>query len=108
MASSLHGEGIINSLIDNLKFEAHLPFYRYCGPGTRLKENLAAGVKPLNKLDSHCRDHDIAYSQSSDISKRHEADRILIQQAIERLQSKDSGLYEKISSSLVKNIMREK
>jgi len=28
------GRGIINSLINSLPFEAHVPGYQFCGPGT--------------------------------------------------------------------------
>lgn len=27
---------LVNKAIDALPFEAHLPFYSYCGPGTKL------------------------------------------------------------------------
>lgn len=43
------GRGLINSLIDNLKFEAHIPGYHFCGPGTNLKKRLAGGDSEINK-----------------------------------------------------------
>ncbi len=48
--------------------------YHYAGPGTDLDLNLEKGVKPINELDEVAMDHDIAYSNSSDIGKRRDAD----------------------------------
>jgi hypothetical protein len=49
----------------NLPFEVHLPGYNYCGPGTKLKQRLARGDKPVNRVDAICQQHDIDYSNSS-------------------------------------------
>ena len=46
------GSGLINSLIDNMPIEAHLPGMQYAGPGTNLDLKLLQGVKPSNKLDA--------------------------------------------------------
>jgi hypothetical protein len=55
------GKSLLNSVINRLPFEAHIPRYSYCGPGTKLKERLARRDKGINPLDSACRTHDIAY-----------------------------------------------
>lgn len=58
----------------NLPFEAHIPGYSYCGPGTKLKERLKRGDKPVNRVDEICKNHDIAYSKSQSSSDIHNAD----------------------------------
>jgi hypothetical protein len=58
------GKGLINLFINKSPFEAHLPGgYRFCGPGTRLKDAGQAGINPL---DEACKRHDIAYSNFKD------------------------------------------
>lgn len=102
------GAGVLNSIINRLPFELHLPGYSYCGPGTRLKERLSRGDPPKNKLDSFCRDHDIAYSQSQDLKQRHQADKILENRAWERVKANDSSFGEKTSAWVVTNAMKVK
>ncbi|KAK9681122.1 Phospholipase A2-like domain [Popillia japonica] len=72
------GSGLVDSLINKLPIELHLPGYQYCGPGTKLQKRLERGDSGINPLDQACKDHDIAYSQSKDLKQRHEADRILV------------------------------
>jgi len=58
----ISGKGLVNSLINNLPFEIHLPGgYQYAGPGTNLELKLEKGVKPKNKLDEAAMFHDLAY-----------------------------------------------
>lgn len=103
------GAGVINSIINKLPFEAHIPGgYRYCGPGTFLEERLRRGDKGINQLDEACKLHDIAYSQSSNLDTRHKADQILIDKAWQRFKSDDASLGEKAASYFVTNIMKAK
>lgn len=102
------GGGLINNLINSLPVELHLPGYQFCGPGTKLKERLERGEKGINPLDAACREHDIAYSQSKDINKRHVADRILSDRAWSRVKSKDSSFTERANGWLVTNAMKAK
>ncbi|CAH2004924.1 unnamed protein product [Acanthoscelides obtectus] len=74
------GGGFVDTLIDKLPFEVHLPSYQFCGPGTRLQKRLALGQKGNNKLDAACLQYDIAY-QKSDFTARHVADYQLEQDA---------------------------
>ncbi|KAJ8981995.1 hypothetical protein NQ317_013649 [Molorchus minor] len=102
------GRGIVNTLINKLPFELHLPGgYQYCGPGTKLQKRLARGDPGINELDKACKQHDIAYSQS-DLAARHKADYQLEQTAWERVKSKDAGIGEKAAAWLVTNIMKGK
>jgi hypothetical protein len=102
------GSGLINSVINKLPFELHLPGYQYCGPGTNLKKRLARGDKGINQLDSACREHDIAYDRSNSKADRNKADYILENRAWERFKSKDSNLREKAAAWGVTNAMKIK
>lgn len=98
----------MNSIINKLPVELHLPGYQYCGPGTKLDKRLARGDLGINQLDQACKEHDIAYSQHKDISKRHQADKALINRAWERVKAKDSNLQERAAALLVTNMMKAK
>lgn len=102
------GGGFVNNLINKLPLELHLPGYQFCGPGTKLEKRLARGDKGINLLDSACREHDIAYSQSKDIDKRHQADQILAEKAWQRVKSKDSNWKERANAWFVTNAMKAK
>lgn len=106
--SAKTGSGFINKLIDNLPFELHIPTYRYCGPGTRLSKRLSRGDIGVNPLDEACKEHDIAYSRSKDISSRHEADKVLAEKAYQRFKASDSSVGEKISALGVAGAMKVK
>jgi hypothetical protein len=102
------GCGLINSVINKLPIELHLPGYQYCGPGTNLKKRLARGDKGINLLDSACREHDIAYSHSNSIADRNEADHILENRAWERFKAPDSDYKEKAAAWGVTSAMKVK
>lgn len=91
---SRYGRGILNTIINKLPFELHIPGmlsyhnndifypfdvatsyydniiivstkgYQYAGPGTHLKKRLARGDPGINPLDAACEAHDIAYAQN--------------------------------------------
>lgn len=92
------GTGLINTLVNKLPFELHLPGYQYCGPGTKLEKRLARGDVGVNQLDRACKEHDIAYNQYQDTTNRQKADRILAEKAWQRVKSSDSSLGEKAAS----------
>lgn len=89
------GCGIIDSLINNLPFELHIPGYQYCGPGTKLEKRLLRGDKGINKLDEACMYHDIAYNDT-DLNVRHKADLQLLNMAKNRLKSKQAKRGKKL------------
>lgn len=103
----MRGGGLVNSLINILPFELHLPGYNYCGPGTRLKKRLLRGDQGINQLDNACMQHDIAYN-SNNLEDRHRADLELLSMAKQRLQSKNAGKGEKLASWLVSKVMKTK
>jgi len=102
------GGGFLNKLINKLPFEAHLPGYNYCGPGTRLEERLSKNIPGVNKLDDACKSHDIAYSKSNDLSERRQTDKILEDEAWERVKSKDASFREKSAALVVTAAMKAK
>lgn len=71
---------VLDSLIDLLPFQMHIPTYEFCGPGTRLQQQ--DSCKPKNKLDEACHSHDLAYANNED---RRRADRILADKAFARM-----------------------
>jgi hypothetical protein len=103
------GRGLVNSLINSLPVELHLPGYQYCGPGTKLQKRLKRGDNGVNPLDAACRVHDIAYSvNNNNLEARHKADYELEQKAWNRVKSKDANFGEKAAAWLVTNIMKVK
>lgn len=108
MSTLKQGSGVVNSLINKLPFEVHLPGYQYCGPGTKLEKRLKRGDPGINDLDRSCREHDIAYSKSSNLRDRHRADYELEQRAWERVKSKDANWKDKAAAWAVVNTMKVK
>lgn len=106
--TSKRGRGILNTLIDKLPIELHLPGYNFCGPGTKLKKRLERGDTGINPLDEACKEHDIYYSQHHNKIERHKADKILAEKAWQRVKSKDAKFGERASAWLVTNAMKVK
>lgn len=71
---------------------------------TRLKR----GDTGINELDAACKEHDIAYSQNSDITERLKADKTLQRKAWKRVKSKTSSFGEKAAALLVTAAMKGK
>lgn len=101
------GSGIVNTVINKLPFELHIPGYQYCGPGTRLQERLTRGDSGINPLDAACKEHDIAYSKSNNLHNRHEADKILSAKAWKRVKQ-SASLKEKLAALSVTAAMKTK
>lgn len=104
----MKGRGLLNSIINHLPFELHLPGYNYCGPGTKLHKRLQRGDKGVNELDNACMQHDIAYDKYSNLTDRHRADLELYKMAKQRLKSKGVGKGEKLASWIVSKVMKSK
>lgn len=102
------GKGIFNSLISHIPFPLHIPTYKYCGPNTNIKENIAKNIQPKNKLDSYCKEHDIFYLNNPDTAARNRADLKLADQAWSRVKSSDASLGEKAVAYAVTNLMKAK
>lgn len=108
MRRSRRGGSILNRLINSLPVELHIPGYRFCGPGTRLKKRLARGDRGINPLDESCRAHDIAYSNFKNLDQRHKADAILAQEALRRAHSSDASFGERLAARAVASAMNVK
>lgn len=102
---TVEGGGVLNKLINKLPFEAHIPGYNYCGPGTNLDLRLARGDPGINKLDSACKEHDIAYRNYQDLERRHIADRILAEKAKRRIYARDASFGERLASLGVSSLI---
>jgi len=103
------GRGLVNTVINKLPFELHLPGYQYCGPGTKLAKRLARGDPGINPLDQACKEHDIAYSRNREsVEARNTADRVLADKAWKRVFAKDASLGEKAAAYSVTNAMKLK
>lgn len=99
---------VVNSVIDAIPVELHIPGYQYCGAGTKLAKRLARGDLGINKLDQACKAHDIAYSIYSDTPNRSVADSILAHQAWKRVKSSDASLGERAAALTVAAAMKAK
>ena len=104
-----YGRGLVNSVINKLPVELHIPGYQYCGPGTKLQKRLQRGDPGINPLDVACKEHDIVYSQNKEnLAARHAADKKLAKQALKRVFAKDSSVGEKAAALGVSSVMRVK
>lgn len=101
-------DGLLNWIINILPFELHIPGYNYCGPGTKLQKRLDRGDRGINKLDEYCKEHDIAYSKSTNLCDRRKADKVLMNMAEQRALASDSGIGEKLAAKLVHKVMLAK
>ena len=72
---------VVNVLLPG---EKHLPFMRYCGPGTRLDLKLNTdgtpkpGCEPVDWVDEAALKHDLAYSRHGDLQNKNKADKEII------------------------------
>ncbi|OXU16651.1 hypothetical protein TSAR_013133 [Trichomalopsis sarcophagae] len=95
-ASFMHqkkGTGLVNTLINKLPIELHVPGYQYCGPFTKLIKRLARGDSGINPLDTACKEHDIAY---------------LAEKTWQKVKSRNAGLKEKATAFAIANTMKLK
>lgn len=105
----MNKDAIVENIIDHLPFEAHWPGYHYLGPGTKLEERLKEGDEGINQLDKAAKQHDIAYSTSTDINDRLKADKILENRAWNRVKSEDAPFFqEKVPAYVTTNLMKVK
>jgi hypothetical protein len=102
------GKGLLNTFINKLPFELHVPGYRYLGPGTKLDDKLAKNTSGINLLDEAAKQHDIAYSRHKDLESRHRADKELEYKAWDRVTSPDAKLSEKAAAWFTTNAMKLK
>jgi Phospholipase A2-like domain len=100
--------GLLNSIINKIPFEMHVPGYNYCGPGTKLEKRLAKGDVGINTLDEACRKHDIHYEKYKTAEERHPADLQLADVASDVINNSKSKFKEKIVARIVRGVMNSK
>lgn len=108
MRRKTKGCGILDSIVNKIPIEMHVPGYQYCGPGTKLEKRLARGDPGINPLDQACKRHDIAYSTHNGGPQRYEADKMLAKKAWDRVVSKDASLKERATALAVSAAMKTK
>ena len=70
------GGSFLNSLVNKLPFEMHLPGHKFTGPGTKLYKRLNPHVTlkdwsiPINRVDNASHHHDLCYSKNFDTKTR--------------------------------------
>ena len=106
--NGVKGGGLVNSIINRLPVELHIPGYNFCGPGTKLEKRLARGDRGINPLDESCRKHDIAYASFKNITDRHQADKILANEAMTRFREPTAKIGERLAALGVAGIMKTK
>ena len=103
------GAGIMNTLINKLPFEMHLPGYNFAGPGTRLDKRLNPNLtpkqwsKPINKVDHAAYNHDVCYLKHDDTKTRNNlCDKTMLKEL--------DGIYnptlrEKLDKTIIKKLL---
>lgn len=106
------GGGLLNSAINKLPIEMHLPGHQFTGPGTKLDKRLnpdltpKAWSKPINRVDNASLNHDICYGNIKDRKKRNEiCDKNMIKELDDIT---DPTLRERLDKFIVKNVMNTK
>lgn len=102
------GFGLLDTIVNKIPIEMHIPGYQYCGPGTKLQKRLNRGDPGINPLDQACKQHDIVYAQHDKGPKRYDADKILAKIALKRVVASDATLQERASALAVAAAMKTK
>ena len=72
------GGSFLNTLVNKLPFEMHLPGHHFTGPGTKLyKRSHSDGTPkewsiPISRVDNASYHHDLCYSKHDDTKTRNE------------------------------------
>ena len=72
------GGSILNTMINTLPIEMHLPGHNFTRPGTKLKKRLNADLtpkqwsKPINRVDKAAYGHDVCYLKNMDTKTRND------------------------------------
>ena len=72
------GGSFLNTLVNKLAFEMHLPGHNFTVPGTKLSKRLNSDgtpkkwSTPINRVDNAAYRHDLCYSKHDDTKTRNE------------------------------------
>lgn len=102
------GKGLVNSIIDKIPLEMHLPGYQYCGPGTKVQKRVERGDNGINPLDAACKTHDVIYDKCKKTKERIKADKELLKASLKRIKSDDASLGERVAAVGVSAAMKAK
>ena len=106
------GGSFLNSVVNKLRFEMHLPGHNFTGPGTKLIKRLNPDgtpkewSMPINRVDNAAYHHDLCYSKHDDTKTRNEiCDKTMLGEL--------SGIFnptlrERIDNSIVGKLIRAK
>ena len=106
------GKGFVNSIINKLPFEMHLPGHNFTGPGTNLEKRLNSDgtpkywSMPVNRVDKAAYNHDVCYRDNKDTGTRNVV-------CDKNMLAELDGIYnpslrEKIDKKIVKKIIGTK
>jgi hypothetical protein len=106
------GGSILNTAINNLPFEMHLPGHSFTGPGTKLNKRLKPNLqpkdwsKPINKVDKAAFHHDVCYLKNKDTQTRN---MVCDKNMLEELDGiVNPSLRERLDRSIVEKIIGTK
>lgn len=106
------GKGIVNSIINKLPMEMHLPGHNFTGPGTQLKKRLnpddtpKSWSKPINRIDKAALKHDLCYRDNPDRKIRN---KICDKNMLDELDNIENPTFrEKTERLVVKSIIGTK
>lgn len=109
------GKGVINTAINSLPFEMHLPGHQFTGPGTQLlkgKTRLNPDLtykewsKPINRVDEAAYKHDVCYLKNKDTEVRN---KLCDSDMIKELDDiPNPSFRERMDRSIVKPIIKAK
>ena len=106
------GGSFLNTLVNKLPFEIHLPGHNFTGPGTKLYKRLnpdgmpSEWSIPINRVDNAAYHHDLCYSKHDDTKTRNEVcDKIMLGK-LSRIVNQT--LRERIDKSLVGKLIKAK
>ena len=106
------GGSLINTAINKLPVELHLPGHNFSGPGTRLDKRLnpnltpKAESMPVNRVDKAAYHHDVCYLKNKDTKTRN---KVCDKNMLEYLKSiQNPTLRERLDRSIVDKIIGTK
>jgi len=95
--------GLLNRAIT--RFRVTYSGLQFCGPAYEATSQRWRGH---NSLNATCRQHDIAYSRSNDLTDRHAADKVFANKALGRDSARDSVLSERTAAAAIWITMKAK
>ena len=106
------GGSFLNTLVNKLSFEMHLPGHIFTGPGTKLYKRLNSDGTtkqwsiPINRVDNVAYHHDLCYSKHDDTKTRNEVcDKTMLGELNGIV---NPNLRERIDKSIVGKLIKAK